>query len=119
MKQGMHPAHIDAIERPADLDLGDNHLLWFTQWSPDRELNPKYADVPDVNPWGAIVSHLTPAETLCYSGITFAGPVQARIAPKDTTWNVESTEPLTLSPSLLCRLCGDHGFIRAGRWVRA
>lgn len=28
-------------------------------------------------------------------------------------------EHLTLSPSLLCRTCGDHGFIRDGRWVPA
>ena len=29
-----------------------------------------------------------------------------------------STDPLTISPSLLCR-CGDHGFIREGRWIPA
>ena len=34
-------------------------------------------------------------------------------------WAVESEEPLTLSPSLLCRTCGHHGFIRGGRWVPA
>lgn len=28
-------------------------------------------------------------------------------------------EPLTLSPSLLCKTCGDHGFIRGGKWVAA
>lgn len=31
-------------------------------------------------------------------------------------WQVESTDPLTLSPSLLCRACGNHGYIRQGRW---
>lgn len=34
-------------------------------------------------------------------------------------WTVEKREPLTLSPSLLCRGCGHHGFIREGRWVPA
>jgi hypothetical protein len=34
-------------------------------------------------------------------------------------WNVEQAEPLTLSPSVLCRACGNHGFIRNGRWVSA
>jgi hypothetical protein len=34
-------------------------------------------------------------------------------------WQVESTDPLTLSPSLLCRSCGHHGFIRGGAWVPA
>jgi hypothetical protein len=26
---------------------------------------------------------------------------------------------LTVAPSLLCRTCGNHGFIREGRWVPA
>jgi hypothetical protein len=34
-------------------------------------------------------------------------------------WTVEKAEPLTISPSLLCRACGHHGFIREGRWVPA
>lgn len=32
------------------------------------------------------------------------------------TWDVVSEEPLTLSPSLACGMCGHHGFIRGGRW---
>lgn len=39
--------------------------------------------------------------------------------PDSPRWTVESTEPLTLSPSLLCRGCGNHGWIREGRWVPA
>lgn len=34
-------------------------------------------------------------------------------------WDLISVEPLTLSPSLLCRACGHHGFIRQGKWVPA
>ena len=34
-------------------------------------------------------------------------------------WKVEGLEPLTISPSLLCRECGHHGFIRGGQWVPA
>lgn len=34
-------------------------------------------------------------------------------------WTVESWDPLTLSPSLQCRSCAHHGFIREGRWVPA
>ncbi len=32
-------------------------------------------------------------------------------------WDVTSLAPLTISPSLLCRACGHHGFIRNGEWV--
>jgi hypothetical protein len=34
------------------------------------------------------------------------------------TWTLESRDPMTLSPSLLCG-CGHHGFIRDGKWVPA
>jgi hypothetical protein len=30
-----------------------------------------------------------------------------------------SEDPLHIEPSLLCEFCGDHGFIRDGRWVPA
>jgi hypothetical protein len=33
------------------------------------------------------------------------------------SWVVEAREPLTLSPSILCRTCGHHGYIRGGKWV--
>ena len=53
----------------------------------------------------------------CLSSITFAdgkGDAWDR-----ESWTVESRDPLTLSPSLACRICGHHGFIRGGRWVPA
>lgn len=34
-------------------------------------------------------------------------------------WRVEATTPLTLAPSILCRACGRHGFVRSGAWVAA
>jgi len=34
-------------------------------------------------------------------------------------WDVASLDPLTISPSMLCRACGHHGFIRDGKWVPA
>ncbi len=37
----------------------------------------------------------------------------------DQGWKLISTDPVTVTPSLLCRRCGDHGFIRDGRWVAA
>lgn len=32
-------------------------------------------------------------------------------------WDLTSEKPLTFSPSLLCRRCGFHGYIRVGQWV--
>ncbi len=42
------------------------------------------------------------------------------IRPKNPGgWDVVSEDPLTLTPSLRCRACGHHGWIRAGAWVPA
>ena len=100
------------------LDLGSDHTLRFTCWGPDRELNPQYAHLPDVDKFGAIVEHKTPEGKECGGGITFDGEV-ARATNRSPVWTVEQWEPLTLSPSLLCKTCGDHGFIREGKWVKA
>ena len=32
-------------------------------------------------------------------------------------WTVVQADPLTLTPSIACRTCGNHGFVRDGRWV--
>ena len=50
------------------------------------------------------------------------GGVYFENAPHDVhgaRWTVESLDPLTISPSVLCRSCGLHGFIRDGRWIPA
>ena len=101
-------------------DLGDDHWLKFTTWSPDRTINPHYAHLPDVEKWGLIMRHRKPDGGKCMGGVTFDGPVQAELTPEAARWQVVSLDVATLeiSPSLLCH-CGDHGFIRAGRWVRA
>jgi len=33
----------------------------------------------------------------------------------NAVWTIESVDPLTISPSVLCG-CGFHGFIRNGKW---
>lgn len=100
-------------------DLGDGHRGEFVQWAPDRELNPGRAHLPDVEKWGLLIFHKS-VETgqPCAGFCTFAGDVQREVAPQAVTWTVESWDPLTLSPSVLCS-CGDHGYVREGRWVRA
>lgn len=90
------------------LDLGDNHTLTFASYLEDAHA-------------GASIMHLKPDGSPCDSFIAFADRSWAKeFSPGSiATWVVEQEEPLTLSPSLLCRACGDHGFIREGKWVRA
>lgn len=113
-----------------DLDLGSGVTLSWTSFSPDRELNPKWVDVPDEPRFGALIEHPNPrTETgRCCGHVYLDGPVTRRVLsdPERRIWAVQSWDPLTISPSVLCRgrntdgtECGFHGFIRDGKWVPA
>lgn len=53
----------------------------------------------------------------CGGFVTFDTPEAHEVTtPQSPKWSVESRDPLTLHPSLLCRCCGHHGFLRQGRW---
>lgn len=109
----------DAPSPNEPLDLGHGHTLRFVAWQPDRELNPQYADIPDCDRVGAYVYHSTPDGKPCSGYVCFDTAPEPLRGDNTQTWHVESSEPLTLSPSLLCRGCGDHGFVREGRWQPA
>ena len=69
------------------------------------------------HPTGMDVHHLTPDGKPCVGWIPFDVPEHERLSA-DRKWQVDSRDPLTVSPSLLCN-CGDHGFVREGQWVPA
>jgi len=52
----------------------------------------------------------------CSGWVQIESDFAVREAP---VWIQESASPLTLSPSILCRRCGNHGWIKEGRWVPA
>lgn len=90
------------------LDLGDDHTLTFCGYRGEKRV-------------GASIAHKKPDGSDCDGWIAFADRAWAKAfaAASIATWTVEADEPLTLSPSVLCRSCGDHGYVRAGRWVKA
>jgi hypothetical protein len=100
-------------------DIGHNHYFRFLSWKPDRDLNPQYDGIPDIDKCGGIIHHKSNDGTWCASAIHFDTEDVRKVFKPDHLWKVESWEPLTLSPSLLCRRCGDHGFIRDGKWIPA
>lgn len=112
---------------PSRLDLGYEHYARWLSWSPDRELNPQYEGIEDVDQYGVIVEHLNPhTGRRCHGAVIFDSPTARRIEPEGRAlWTVVSLDPLTVEPSVLCRFpgengeCGDHGYIRDGRWVPA
>jgi hypothetical protein len=88
------------------IDIGDGHRIVMVKWQ---------HEICGVNCW-----HLTAEGTWCVGWAPFSGSKwAAEFNGKISTWDVVQNEPLTMSPSLLCRACKDHGFIRDGRWVRA
>lgn len=135
-----------------DIDLGDEHYLVFSRWAPDDlPENRAWLDIPEGEPlpvvekWGAIIRHHCPGGQPCDGYITFDGDWQRRVHALNAArarqlgepvvpyvvWRVASREPLTVTPSILCknqirteagrppRVCNDHGFIRDNKWVRA
>lgn len=89
------------------LDLGDNHSLRFVEYEGDPRA-------------GADVFHKKPDGTDCCDWISFANSTWTRaFSGTIPSWEVVSWEPLTLTPSIACRTCGDHGHITGGKWVRA
>lgn len=109
-----------------DFDLGDGHSFSFTSWNPDDSI-PSNAErfgapAPNVEKAGAIVYHSKPDGSPCWGHIYFDQPELRRFPESFSDahmWQVQSWDPLTISPSLLCHTCGDHGFVRNGKWVRA
>lgn len=96
----------DLIPDAAWIDLGHDVQVALTGWR-DRDST------------GLIHAHHRPDNgEPCSGGIMFDLPGVAAAFPGRPLWTLESLDPLTVSPSLLCD-CGHHGFIRNGIWVPA
>ena len=74
---------------------------------------------------GIIVGHVHDDGYICEGAVLFDTPENhpPRTSPDRPLWQVESLEPLTISPSILVSEdkggCGLHGFIRQGAWQPA
>lgn len=88
-------------------DLGHGHRMRFAI---DRERGIRSFIDEHPRPDGA--GQCSGSGRMLYAG-------QVRPADGAPYWTVVSDEPLTLTPSLLCPACGDHGWVKDGRWVPA
>jgi hypothetical protein len=111
---GLGPEH--------SIDIGGGVYFRWLQFSPDRDLNPHLAHLADNPRTGIIVGHVHPDGGICEGAVLFDTPENRREEGRPL-WQVESLEPLTISPSILYSTekggCGLHGFIREGRWAGA
>lgn len=116
------------------INLGSDHFVRFWSWKPNRKLNPQYRKIPDIEKGGLIVIHRSLIDDkknglqkneFHESMISFDTPEVRLVFPQGPFWTAVSLDIPTLhvEPSLLCDPakggCGDHGFIRAGRWLVA
>lgn len=68
-------------------------------------------------PVGFIETHPTPEGRGCSGQVVFDVPEAEGLG--GPRWQLLSLDPLHIEPSVLCRGCGHHGFVRDGRWVPA
>lgn len=89
--------------------LDDDHAVTWTVAHSDRQIN------------GGLLWHRVPENSLsatpgwCVGGFCTRQEGNTAGVP---IWDLESIDPITLSPSILCG-CGHHGFIKNGKWVQA
>ena len=72
---------------------------------------------------GGILNHRLDDGGTCGGFVSFVHPLNpSDLELTHALWTVESLDPLTISPSCLCKgVChpAEHGFIRNGLWVPA
>jgi hypothetical protein len=49
--------------------------------------------------------------------LLFDSPAALAHRPEWPHWQLSTLDPLTIHPSVLCRSCGLHGWIKEGKWV--
>ena len=88
-----------------DLWLDDNNAIQFIRWKDDPE------------PYMANWFHRSDAKERgwCMGGFIWRIPGPDYPNQNQGLWTLDTWEPLTISPSLLCS-CGVHGFIERGAW---
>lgn len=108
-------------ENPAKHPIGFDHFLSPTEHS--ASCATRGAGGP-LNIGGVLVMHFQDNGRECEGAIGICkncDPENAQRPIWDAAWLVDHVGDLaflTLSPSLLCG-CGDHGFVREGKWVPA
>lgn len=86
--------------------------LLYAEFSPNHRASTLFYEG---EPIALLEEHVDPRGDWCPGTVALPGyPGIGR-----QTWTIEQESPLTLSPSILCRICGSHGFIQEGEWVEA
>lgn len=106
-------------------NIGEDRYIKRLYWTGDGEVGLP-ADRTPGDSWtfiGVHEHHKRPDGQWCGGYVHFKNVPEAHVADGkyNTVSNHElvSENPLTVAPSLQCRSCPSHGFIREGRWESA
>jgi len=99
---------------PRSIDLGSEH--WAKPWV--YEQGEPWGGFRLLHPKGPSNTGAYADSDYCLGSVAFDIPEAITHNHKGPLWAVQSIDPLTISPSIACG-CGDHGFIRDGKWVSA
>lgn len=97
-------------EEDYPLDFGSGFRGRWVGWHPDREINPQYEGIPDLEK--AVLMLKCPHGV---GGVSVHPSTHDAIF-KEAGWTVHSWDPLTLTPSISREECGCHGYIIDGKW---
>lgn len=104
------PLTADLVAPPAHaIDIGSGHAIEFVEYE---------GATAGINEY-----HLKADGAWCRGWVPFIGTPWSKEFegnPEWQGWNVLAwAEILTLTPSIKCRACGNHGHITNGKWVPA
>lgn len=104
------------------VNLGSGRTLEFFPFKPSdaiRQLNPKYDGVPDIERYGAHITHETEDGEGCKTTIFFDTPEGRKVPDTYLRRFVKVTQLVPLSTDVIPCRCGAEGSIVSGRWVAA
>lgn len=106
--------------------LGGDHYCHYQYWTKDEKVIglPAGTLPPDGSVFIGIHEHHRREDgSWCGGYVQFENVPEAHFA--DVKYGTQSRHmlvsesPLTIAPSLACRTCPSHGFVRDGKWVDA
>ena len=102
------------LARAGRYDVPEAFRNWEAHLNPDEDRH----DLIGIIDWHPKQNPANEEDTTCGGGVYFVAGINNYHGKSNPVWTVESLNPLTISPSILCG-CGEHGFIRDGKWISA
>lgn len=112
-----HQAFLERMARhPKRINIGNDHYIAYYTYAGSKE--------NETSSIGFTIVHKKPNGKWCVGSVMFDLPEAQRFRTMmpngqlSAVWDLISREPLHVEPSIACS-CGDHGYVRDGKWQPA